>query len=108
MFRTLCGDDFVPNVVFVTTNWQLVQEEVGTEREEALCKNNILWKALLNEGAQLARFQDSPGSALRIIEMFDYRIPTPLRIQREIVGMRPRVRPTSVDDQLSARDFVVL
>ena len=108
MFRKLCGDDFVQNVVLVTTNWQLVQEEVGTDREKELCKNNVLWKALLNEGAQLTRFQNSPGSALRIIEMFDYRIPTPLRIQREIVGMRPRVRSTSVDDQLSTRDSVVL
>ncbi|KAI6033497.1 hypothetical protein PISMIDRAFT_687396 [Pisolithus microcarpus 441] len=36
IFKEMCGKDYFKNVIFVTTMWDEVSEEVGSEREQDL------------------------------------------------------------------------
>ena len=54
MFRGLCGDDCMSNVVLVTTMWSEVTAEDGERRERDLCEN--FWRPMIACGAGVARY----------------------------------------------------
>ena len=83
MFRQLCGDSTLKNVILVTTMWGKVPQGVGENREQQLVQQ--YFKPVLDKGAQFARYHDTPESAHDIIRRIMKNQPTPLRIQRELV-----------------------
>ncbi len=81
MFRKLCGDDNLRNVLIVTTYWDRVGEE-GNDREAAL--RNGAFKDLINAGAQLVRHDNGTVSARSIISALTHKEPVTMQIQNEL------------------------
>ncbi|KAI6033678.1 hypothetical protein PISMIDRAFT_114048, partial [Pisolithus microcarpus 441] len=46
IFKELCGKDNCKNVIFVTTMWDRVSEEVGSEREQDLHSDFCWWEMI--------------------------------------------------------------
>jgi len=65
MFRELCGDTSLKNVVLITNMWGEVSQDVGGARERELTTKTF--KPVLDEGAQIARYHYTPQSAHDII-----------------------------------------
>ncbi|KAI6116875.1 P-loop containing nucleoside triphosphate hydrolase protein, partial [Pisolithus thermaeus] len=66
MLRDLCGNDNCKNVIFVTTMWDKVSEEVGSEREQEL--RAVSWGTMVNLGSTTHRFEGTAESAWKIID----------------------------------------
>ncbi|KAL4064014.1 P-loop containing nucleoside triphosphate hydrolase protein [Scleroderma yunnanense] len=67
MFRKLCGNDSMKNVVIVTTMWDKVTPEEGEQREQELRSSDNVFKPLLDNGAVMMRHDRTPKSAADII-----------------------------------------
>ncbi|KAI5985486.1 hypothetical protein EDD15DRAFT_2582453 [Pisolithus albus] len=86
IFKALCGKDYCKNVIFVTTMWDQVSAETGSERERDL--QSDFWRAMINLGSTTRRFKGTMESAWNIINSLS--VPQaaercPLQIQREMV-----------------------
>ncbi|KAL0056959.1 hypothetical protein AAF712_016423, partial [Marasmius tenuissimus] len=82
MFRELCGETTLRNVVIVTNRWEEAPEGVGEAREEEL-KTMDGFKPALDDGAQLVRHDNTHKSAVAIMEHFISDNPPPLTIGEE-------------------------
>ncbi|KAI0789967.1 P-loop containing nucleoside triphosphate hydrolase protein [Abortiporus biennis] len=100
MFRKLCGDTTLKNVIIVTTMWSEVSLEVGVTREEELKSDDLLFKPVLEKGAQLMRHDGSLESAQRIVQKIVGNHPEALRIQREIVWENKDITETDACEEL--------
>ena len=65
MFRKLCGDEALRNVVLGTTKWDEVDLEVGQQREQVL--KDIHWKEMLQQGSVIMRVHADSASAWEIV-----------------------------------------
>jgi hypothetical protein len=69
MFQKLMGTRALTNCVLVTTKWGNVDKAVGQAREEELLQDaRFGWKNMVANRAQVARFEDTSESAIRIIQ----------------------------------------
>ena len=102
MFRELCGDSTLKNVVLVTNMWGEVVPDIGEAREKELSGN--FFKAVLDKGAQMTRHQDTAQSAHGIIRKIMGNPPVALRIQEELVDEQKGIIDTAaggaVDQEL--------
>ena len=67
MFRKLCGDETLKNVLIVTTMWGAVEPSIGDAREKELTTNDLLFKPVLDKGARMLRHDNTPGRAQDIV-----------------------------------------
>ncbi|EXJ59776.1 hypothetical protein A1O7_03923 [Cladophialophora yegresii CBS 114405] len=99
MFRQLCGEEPMRNVIFTTTGWgtarKAEQLSKALEKESELCTDSLFWEPMLRRGAQTARFEDSRESALRIIDRLVPRNPVVLQIQHEMVDEQKNLIDTA-------------
>ena len=65
MFKKLCGDEALRNVVLGTTKWDEVNLEVGQQREQEL--KDIHWKEMLQQGSVIMRVHADSASAWEIV-----------------------------------------
>ncbi|KAK1218197.1 hypothetical protein PQX77_019135 [Marasmius sp. AFHP31] len=79
MYRKLCGEATLRNVVIVTNRWEEALKENGEAREQEL--KGTLFKPALNEGAQLARHHNTYESATAIMEYFNNPLPSQVRTE---------------------------
>ena len=88
VFKDLCGDENLKNIVLVTTMWDELQDEsLGSKREGELL--STFWKDMIHLGSRTRRFQRNHESAWDIVNCLDLegarQTRTPLEIQREMV-----------------------
>ena len=83
MFRELCGDTTLKNVILVTNMWGEVSRDIGEAREDELTSD--FFKPVLDKGAQMARHHNTAQSAHGIIQRIMKNRPVALQIQRELV-----------------------
>jgi hypothetical protein len=100
MFRKLCGDSALKNVVIVTNRWGEVDPRVGEAREAELSKDDMFFKPVLDKGARMARHEDTVPSAEKIIRLILQNHPLPLRIQEELVTEGKKVTETDAGEEL--------
>ena len=104
IFRELCGEASLKNVVLVTNMWSEVSVEVGEARERELSSNFL--KPALDKGAQMARHHDTEQSAHEVIRRIMNNHPVVLQIQHELVDQHKDVANTAaggaVDAELDA------
>ena len=93
MFRELCGNTALRNVVLVTNMWGEVSLEDGKDRENKL--SSQFFKPVLDMGAQMARHHNTTRSAHEIIRRMLKNRPMALRIQRELVDQRKDIVDTA-------------
>ena len=104
MFRKLCGDTTLRNVVIVTNMWGEVDPQVGQAREAELMREDLFFKPVLDKGAQIARNENTATSAQDIIRLVLDNHPLPLRIQEELVNEHKDISETGAGEELN-REF---
>jgi myosin heavy subunit len=72
MFRTLCGDDCLPNVLLVTSMWDTLLclpngRALGEQREAELIEVPEFWGAMTRKGAKLQRHDGTKERVLEIV-----------------------------------------
>ncbi|KAH8103310.1 P-loop containing nucleoside triphosphate hydrolase protein [Cristinia sonorae] len=95
MFRSLCGEKTLRNVLLVTNMWGEVQQSVGEARERELATDDILFKPVLDKGAHMVRNMHTVQSAHEILQRFVDNPPEALAIQKEIVDEGRAVNNTT-------------
>ena len=101
MFRKLCGDNTLQNVVIVTNMWGEVDPQVGEAREAELMREDIFFKPVLEKGARMVRHKNTAPSAENIIRLVLDNHPLPLRIQTELVTEHKDISETSAGEELN-------
>jgi septin family protein len=85
MFRKLCGDEFMKNVVLGTTFWDIVSEEIGSAREEELLQTDNFFKNMKALGCDVVRISDDRDSNLKLLSRFAVNRPSVMQIQQELI-----------------------
>ncbi len=67
MFRHLCGDSTLSNVVIVTTMWDQIERVRGEARELELMNKSLFFEPAIAHGARMARHDNTRESALSIV-----------------------------------------
>ena len=99
MFRELCGEASLKNVVLVTNMWGEVAHDVGEARERELTSNFL--KPALDKGAQMARHHNTEQSAHDVIRRIVNNHPVVLQIQRELVDEHKDVAKTAAGEVIN-------
>ena len=100
MFRELCGENALENVIIVTNMWGGVDPQIGAEREAELMTKGIFFKSVLDRGGQTARHDNTASSAQDILRRILQNHPVPLRIQEELVDERKGINDTGAGKEL--------
>jgi hypothetical protein len=85
MFRKLCGEEFMKNVILGTTFWDIVGEETGAARENELLQADGFFKEMNDLGCDVVRILDTRNSNLELLCRFAAKQPKVMRIQQELV-----------------------
>ncbi|RPA75793.1 P-loop containing nucleoside triphosphate hydrolase protein [Ascobolus immersus RN42] len=101
MFRKLCGDDPLKNVVLATTFWEEVAPEVGASRERELSERDDWWGAMQKRGSVVTRLDKTQASARRLVGAFFNAQPVTLQIQAEIVHQNKTLVDTQAGEYLN-------
>jgi len=99
MFRELCGDKTLKNVVLVTNMWGEVPRDVGESREDEL--SSTFFKPVLDKGAQIVRHHNTAQSAQDIIRVIMKNRPVVLQIQRELVDEHKDIVDTAAGEAVN-------
>lgn len=67
IFRKLCGDEGLKNVVLATTFWDEVDPSVASRREKELIEDNNYWGKMIMHGSQVKRLGLDRKSALHVL-----------------------------------------
>lgn len=100
MFRKLCGDDNLGNVLLVTNMWGMVDQARGEARERQLMEDEKLFRPVLEKGARMVRHNDTHESAIKIIQQIIRNPPSTLQIQKELVEERKDISQTAAAVEL--------
>ena len=101
MFRQLCGESSLRNVVIVTNMWGEVSKEIGEAREQELITQDIFFKPVLEKGALLERHEKTAASAHDILRKIIDNHPLSLQIQRELVDQKMDISQTAAGEELN-------
>ncbi|MCJ1471208.1 gTPase, IMAP member 8 [Pseudocyphellaria aurata] len=102
IFKKICGDLALKNVILVTTRWHQVDDAVGASREQQL--RTDFWAYMLGHGSNMARFYGNRDSAIGIISQLVSRQSMVLELQRELnegKTLEQTVAGAFVHDELS-------
>jgi hypothetical protein len=91
MFRTICGQEAMPNVVIATTMWSRLggSHAEGEMREAELIRG--YWADMIAQGCRVERFQDTCESAWHIIGHKGF---AKVQIPREMVDDHLQLKQT--------------
>ena len=99
MFRELCGEKTLENVIVVTNMWGQVTPQQGDARERQL--KNEHFKAAVEKGAQLRRHDNTPESAQAILREIIKNQPVVLKIQHELIDEGKNIEETGAGAELT-------
>jgi hypothetical protein len=100
MFRQLCSDSTLQNLVIVTNMWGEVSPEKGQEREQELANNVKFFKNARDKGANMCRHDNTMESALGILRGIMRKQPVLLGIQDEMVNQSKNIVQTRAAEEL--------
>lgn len=107
MFRHLCGNECLPNVIIVTNMWEQVSVETGNARAQELASDELFFKPALRHGAKMLPHDRTVASAQTIIREVSQSPPMILRIQTELVIEGKNITETAagmaLDEELTER-----
>ena len=99
MFRKLCGESTLKNVILVTNMWTRDPQDINEARERELSSKFL--KTALDLGAQMVRHRDTIQSAHDIVRRIMKNQPVVLQIQRELVDERKSIINTAAGESVS-------
>jgi len=100
LFRSLCGDENLRQVIITTNMWGQVDPEVGAARELELATDDMFLKPALAQGAQMIRYYQTLESAYTILRSLKGNQPMTLQIQRELVLEGKDISETAAGQEL--------
>ncbi|OJD33674.1 p-loop containing nucleoside triphosphate hydrolase protein [Diplodia corticola] len=83
IFKEICGEAALKNVLLVTSMWDQVDEAVGAQREREL--RDEFWAYMLGHGATISRFHGDTHSAVALASQILVQDRVVLRLQEELV-----------------------
>ena len=99
MFKKLCGNDALANVVLGTTKWGELRPEVGQKREKQLAES--FWKDMIQRGSIMMQVHNDASSAWRIVHHILANISIDfVLIQDELVEHRKSLSQTTAGQML--------
>lgn len=99
MFKKLCGDDALVNVVLGTTKWSDIRPEVGQKREKQLVGS--FWKDMIQHGSIMMQVHTDSSSAWTIIHHLLGNTPIDfVLIQAELVEHQKTLEQTTAGQML--------
>jgi len=102
IFRKLCGESALQNVIIITTMWDsLADRQIGEKREAQLKGRDIFFKPVLENGARMIRHDNTAPSAEGILRLVLDNRPLPLCIQVELVDEHRNISDTSAGMELN-------
>ena len=104
IFRKICGENALTNVVIVTTMWDnLVDMEEGEARERKLQNKDGFFKDALEKDAKMVRheFHQDAKSAHEILRLIIANRPLPLQIQQGLVDQKKPLAKTSAGEEVN-------
>jgi hypothetical protein len=96
MFRSLCGEDALKNVVLATSFWDEVNPSLGAERERELLTSKDFWANMVAKGSEVVRISPDRSVCLGVLERIAKKSQVDLLVQREIVLENRRVEDTTL------------
>jgi hypothetical protein len=102
MFKKLCGNDALQNIVLGTTMWEQVSEDMGSQRELELVQTPEFWGYMHEKGSQIVRHMNDRKSALKIIELFMPKQAVVLELQDEMVKHEKGLHETAAGQEVEA------
>lgn len=99
IFKKICGEVALKNVVLVSTRWNEVDEATGAVREQQL--RDDFWAYMLGHGSTLARFYGSRDSAIAIASQLVSRNSIVLELQRELINEKKTLEQTVAGSYVS-------
>ncbi|KAF9237658.1 P-loop containing nucleoside triphosphate hydrolase protein [Melanogaster broomeanus] len=101
IFRELCGDSTLRNVLIVTNMWSNVDPKIGEARERELVSNDKFFKPVLEKGARILRHDGTQAGAHGILRHLVNSQAATLRIQHEIVNEHRDLAHTAAGAELT-------
>ncbi|KAF8972225.1 hypothetical protein BDZ97DRAFT_1783812, partial [Flammula alnicola] len=101
MFRQLCGESTLKNVVIVTNMWGEVSPELGEAREAELASQDMFFKPVLDKGALLLHHENTRDSTHGILKHIIQNHPLSLQIRRELVDQKKDISQTGAGEELN-------
>jgi len=98
VFRKLCGEQTLKNVVIMTNMWGKVTPEVGEAREREL--STQFFKPAADKGAQFLRHTGTVESAHLVIRAILGNHPLALQIQEELVDQHMEFSQTAAGEEI--------
>ncbi|KAF5671393.1 hypothetical protein FDENT_10932 [Fusarium denticulatum] len=84
MFKKLCGPKALKNVLLVTTMWELVDKEIGAQRQAELETTEDFWGYMLSKGSRIEKHMNTS----------EPNYPVVLAIQDEMVNKNKHLDET--------------
>lgn len=99
MFRKLCGDDALKNVVLGTTKWGDVTPEVGQRRGQQL--QDTYWKEMVQHGSVIMQVHADSASAWQIVNrILENEAVNFVLIQEEVIELQKVIPDTEAGRML--------
>ncbi|KAH6895963.1 P-loop containing nucleoside triphosphate hydrolase protein [Thelonectria olida] len=92
IFKRICGEDALSNVLLATTLWNKIDEVTGASRERELRRD--FWAYMLGRGSQMSRFHGDRTSAVALISQLIVKNPVVLRLQHEMINEGKKLHET--------------
>ncbi|KAK8087911.1 P-loop containing nucleoside triphosphate hydrolase protein [Apiospora hydei] len=92
LFSKICGEDSYKNIIFVTTKWDLIDDEKAVKNEAQFKEKYLSFHIQL--GARLMRHRNTSETALRVVSSILGQSETVLKIQKELVDGRMGLKDT--------------
>ena len=99
MFRELCGEKTLKNVILMTNMWGRVSPRQEADREQQL--KDKYFKAAVEKGAQMCRHTNTPESARTVVRKILKNQPLVLKIQHELIDEGKDIGQTGAGVELN-------
>jgi len=105
LFRQLCGDDGLGNVILATSFWDQVAPSIGHERELILKDSKDFWANMVAKGSEVVRIKRDRSVCLQILERIAAKNQVDLLVQREMVVQKKNLEDTTVGENLMSSEI---
>jgi hypothetical protein len=102
MFRNICGNDALKNVVLATTFWNDIDPSVGERRERELSDSQSPWGKMIALGASIMRLGLDKESAMRLLKELSTKPKVVLAAQLQMDSQPPVPQRISLVENVSS------
>ena len=99
VFKKICGEDALKNVLLVTSRWNEVDAGLGADRERQL--RDKFWAFMLARGSHMSRFYGDQDSAVALASQLICKDPVILELQKELVEQGKNLDQTAAGSYVS-------